>query len=560
MSISFNHPANTMTSTGSLNLNVTGGSTSAPQPIRLNATSMIVPVRSLPTGEAGSMLFDIGTRTLKYHNGTSWVDLQSADVILAPIYQRLSTIDQLISTKIDTVTYSSSAIPSASISGTNLNVVFPLASTSTSGPTGLFTSSRSGSIMGYSMISGQTLASIREQLSGISNGQNGRNGTQANPYITADGWALGDGLWWTWEGETGTVTKQVPNLNRGNYFKSINVATGGVTRTDNINTGSISISSTVLTIDQLPPHSFTFSGQTNIAGSHVHTFPLSNDRSGTGWADGASVGPNKHDGDQTTNAGGDHVHQFSGTTNTLGAGRGHSHTGSNIEVDRLELAYLYNIAEPTYALSQTVADGRYVKRTGDTMTGSLSVASGLILTGNDPNLAMFWRNSTNGERAAIYHTTTNNTLRLRSAGGGEVSIATSGALSTVSSLTAATSINGATLNITGAANTGVLNVTGQITATGDIWAFSDRRLKENIIPIANSLDIVDAIKGVKGNFIGEKNTRSMVIAQEVQKVLPEAVTVDESGYLKVSYDALIPVLLNAVSELREEVKKLRGEK
>lgn len=441
MSISFNHPANTMTSTGTLNLNVAGGSPTAPQPIRLNATSMIVPVRALPTGEAGAMVFDSGTRTLKYHDGTSWVEVLARDTILAPIYIQLTEINNKLATKVDTVSYSSSTVPSASISGSTLNIVFPLpGGGSSTGPTGLFTSSKPGSIIQYSLTSGQSVADIRNQMSGIVNGQSGRAGTQANPWITSDGWTLGDGMWWKWEGESGTVVKQVPNINRGTYFKSINIDGSGVTRTDNITVSSATIGSTSLSVAQLPPHSFTFSGQTNIAGSHVHTFPLSNDRSGTGWADGASVGPSKHDGDQTTNAGGDHVHQFSGTTNTVGQGAGHTHSISNIEVSRFEVAYLYNIAEPTYALSESVANTRYVLKSGDIMSGSLTVASALSVRSNDTNLGMFWRNDGNGERAAILHNSSDNTLRLRSSGGTEVTITTAGGLN-------ARAISGTSLNI-----------------------------------------------------------------------------------------------------------------
>ena len=64
MSISFNHPSNTMTSTGSLNLIVNGGNPTSPMPIRFNSTSVVMPVRALPSGESGAMVFDNGTKTM----------------------------------------------------------------------------------------------------------------------------------------------------------------------------------------------------------------------------------------------------------------------------------------------------------------------------------------------------------------------------------------------------------------------------------------------------------------------------------------------------------------
>lgn len=454
MSISFNHPANSVTSTGQLTLTVSGGSTTAPQPIRLNATSVIMPVRSLPSGEAGSMVFDTASRILKYHNGTSWVSIEASDVILAPIITQINNINTRLGTKVDTVTYSSSSVPSANISGTTLNIVFPLpGGGGSTGPTGLFTSARPGAIMQYSLSSGQTVAGIRTQLSGSSSGQTGRNGTQAAPWLSADGWCLGDGMWWTWEGSSGTVTKVVPNLNRGVYFKSINISAGGVTRTDNIFSSSATISATALSIAQLPPHSFSISGVTSSDGDHNHTAPV--ERASDGIAGAQTIrgvawsgNPQRNMTNAGTSTNGLHAHTFTGTSNTIGSGQSHVHAASNIEVDRFEVAYLYNIAEPTYALSETVANTRYVLKTGDTMTGALTVASSVSVRGADTNLGFFFRNTANAERAAILHNSGNNTLRLRSAGGTEVQITNAGGIvaSSISGTSLSISTNTATVN------------------------------------------------------------------------------------------------------------------
>ena len=99
------------------------------------------------------------------------------------------------------------------------------------------------------------------------------------------------------------------------------------------------------------------------------------------------------------------------------------------------------------------------------------------------------------------------------------------------------------------------------TFTGDITANSDSRLKEEVKPIENALDKVDAINGVTFSLIDGDDTRRVgVIAQDVQAVLPEAVHADEDGLLSVAYGNMVGLLVEAVKELRAEVAELKGEK
>jgi hypothetical protein len=58
------------------------------------------------------------------------------------------------------------------------------------------------------------------------------------------------------------------------------------------------------------------------------------------------------------------------------------------------------------------------------------------------------------------------------------------------------------------------------------------------------------ISGVTGNSYG-------VIAQEVQKEFPEMVEMQENGYLAVDYKQLIPVMIEAIKELKEEIEFLK---
>lgn len=96
--------------------------------------------------------------------------------------------------------------------------------------------------------------------------------------------------------------------------------------------------------------------------------------------------------------------------------------------------------------------------------------------------------------------------------------------------------------------------TGSFTATGDITAFSDAALKSDIETISDALQRVTQMRGVFFDKDGRRGTG--VIAQEVQKAVPEAVH-DSGEYLSVAYGNLVGVLIEAVKELATEVKALK---
>ena len=114
----------------------------------------------------------------------------------------------------------------------------------------------------------------------------------------------------------------------------------------------------------------------------------------------------------------------------------------------------------------------------------------------------------------------------------------------------------------GTTNIATLDGSGNLSVNGDITAYStsDQRLKDNIIPIPNSLNKVISISGniFDWNEIsGKTGTEAGVIAQEVLKVLPEAVTTRSDGYLAVKYEQLIPLLIEAIKDLKTEVDELK---
>ena len=99
-----------------------------------------------------------------------------------------------------------------------------------------------------------------------------------------------------------------------------------------------------------------------------------------------------------------------------------------------------------------------------------------------------------------------------------------------------------------------VSVTGNFVASGDVTAYSDERLKTNIETIPNALEKVNALRGVTFDKDGERGLG--VIAQEVEKVLPEVVLEGEE-YKSVAYGNIVGVLIEAVKELTKEVEDLK---
>lgn len=121
------------------------------------------------------------------------------------------------------------------------------------------------------------------------------------------------------------------------------------------------------------------------------------------------------------------------------------------------------------------------------------------------------------------------------------------------------------LNVSGPVVLGSsLSVYTSIIAGGNITAFttvspSDIRLKENVETIESALDIVDRLRGVTFDWKDPKHGGKTygLIAQEVEEVLPELVYQNEE-FKGVAYANLVSVLIEAVKELRQELKMLKG--
>ena len=101
--------------------------------------------------------------------------------------------------------------------------------------------------------------------------------------------------------------------------------------------------------------------------------------------------------------------------------------------------------------------------------------------------------------------------------------------------------------------TGNLGVSGTVTAA-DFNTTSDISLKQNINIIESALSKISQLNGYTFNWKNNDKEAVGIMAQEVEKVLPQIVATGEDGYKKVSYDSLIPLLIEAVKELSAKVK------
>ena len=108
---------------------------------------------------------------------------------------------------------------------------------------------------------------------------------------------------------------------------------------------------------------------------------------------------------------------------------------------------------------------------------------------------------------------------------------------------------------------------GNAVFSGNVTAYgtsSDIRLKENVEVIPNALDKVKQLKGITFNYIKDGNKSTGLIAQDLEKVLPDAVYVTsdvdegEDKHLAIRYGNTVGLLVEAIKELEARVKELEG--
>lgn len=106
---------------------------------------------------------------------------------------------------------------------------------------------------------------------------------------------------------------------------------------------------------------------------------------------------------------------------------------------------------------------------------------------------------------------------------------------------------------------------GKVTAGGAVFgsyfqATSDKRLKTEFQSISNPTEILKGITGLSYRRLDRDHHKRFVgvVAQDVQKVLPEAVEQSGLGYLSVDYNAIVGVLVEEVKALRKELEEIKN--
>ena len=113
---------------------------------------------------------------------------------------------------------------------------------------------------------------------------------------------------------------------------------------------------------------------------------------------------------------------------------------------------------------------------------------------------------------------------------------------------------------------GGVGVNGDLNVGGDVVAYasSDERLKDNIELISNPIEKVQSLKGVTWNWNDDasetqKSTPNVgVIAQDVEKVLPQLVTDRDSGFKGVDYAKLTGLLIEAIKDQQKQIDELKS--
>jgi hypothetical protein len=141
-------------------------------------------------------------------------------------------------------------------------------------------------------------------------------------------------------------------------------------------------------------------------------------------------------------------------------------------------------------------------------------------------------------------------------GGGQLALTRSGAVGEF--YMGGTTGGGTVLYVRSGGSGGVYLSAGGVAWVGN----SDERLKTDLVPIENGLEKVASLRSVIGRYLtdDEDKKRAFLIAQDVEKVLPEAVvTNEETGDMGVSYTEVIPLLVAAIKELKIEIDSLKNQ-
>jgi len=102
-----------------------------------------------------------------------------------------------------------------------------------------------------------------------------------------------------------------------------------------------------------------------------------------------------------------------------------------------------------------------------------------------------------------------------------------------------------------------LDTNGNMTAQ-NFFSVSDERYKKNISTLTNAGTLLKQIRGVRFDWLRDGSSDIGVIAQEVYKVMPEAIVSTNTNMLTVAYTKIIPLLIETIKDLEKRVEVLEG--
>jgi hypothetical protein len=218
----------------------------------------------------------------------------------------------------------------------------------------------------------------------------------------------------------------------------------------------------------------------------------------------------------------------------------------------------------------------YATSTSALTTGTLPIASGGTGTTTAPTNGQLHIGNSGGGFTVANLTGTSNQVSVTNASG-SITLSTPQDIATTSN----PQFGSLGVGMASSGSSGSISAAGYIRASSDIisW-YSDERLKTNVELIPNALEKVMTLRGVTytANDLAEsfgfisKERQVGVLASDVKAVLPEAVKpapfdtvivegieISNSGqnYMTVQYEKLVPLLIEAIKELNEQIKELK---
>jgi len=245
-------------------------------------------------------------------------------------------------------------------------------------------------------------------------------------------------------------------------------------------------------------------------------------------------------------------------TSFSGDGAGLTNTGATLSAASGEQRLVLTSLTSGTMISAATEAALYYNATSNTITAGIFSGSGASLT-NIPNSAT---TATNANTAS--------TIVARDGSGnfsaGTITASLSGNATSADTIDTTQVSNDASYFVTmvdssSSTSAETLNTQTSLTynpSTQKLSNLSDETLKTNIVGITNAVEKVQQLRGVEFDWISNGAHSVGVIAQDVEKVLPDLVETRADGKKAVDYSKLTAVLIEAVKEQQVQINELKS--